>query len=196
LGLAAFEIGSAYLRSEPLERLGRPIIRELSHNIRGVTHLAVLHGANVLYLSREIPATCAPEVAFDVGVRVPAHLTAVGRALLMCRTPRQLDALMPVARSLPGRLGEGLYLRSQLDRELVQAYTRRYATDDGLIVKGVSCIAAPVFSYEGCAMASIGASFHSRDLDSDRRAQVARQVVMAAHDLSDALGCSMVIAAT
>ncbi|MDI1289963.1 MAG: helix-turn-helix domain-containing protein, partial [bacterium] len=33
LGVGAFEIGAAYLRHEPLERFGRPVLHRLAHDI-------------------------------------------------------------------------------------------------------------------------------------------------------------------
>jgi DNA-binding IclR family transcriptional regulator len=187
LGLAAFEIGSAYLRSEPLERLGRPIITALAHDVHEVTHLAVLHGGDVMYLSRECPDGCSPRLVLDVGVRVPAHLTAVGRAILMHLNRAQLSAVYPVERPLTGRLGQSTYLRSHLEAELAECRARGYAYEDGLITPGVSCIAAPVFSYENYPLAAISVAFYSAHRDEAQRALIAEAVSDAARQLSKSL---------
>jgi hypothetical protein len=81
LGVAAFEVGSAYLRQDGLERLARPLLRELVDAVGGTAHLGVLDGRDVLYLGKEQGAEPAVLVT-EVGVRLPAHLTASGRALL------------------------------------------------------------------------------------------------------------------
>jgi DNA-binding IclR family transcriptional regulator len=81
LGLAAFEIGSAYSRQEPLQRLARPILSLLVDTVGQSAHLAVLHGREVLYLVEE-RAPGRPPLVTDVGVRLPAQLTASGRAML------------------------------------------------------------------------------------------------------------------
>lgn len=187
LGVAAFEIGSAYLRSEPLERLGTPALRGLSSEVNEVCHLAILHGGDVMYLSRERPPNSWPHLAFGVGVRVPAHLTAVGRAMLMHLTLPQLRAMIPPTRPLTGRLGRGTYLRSQLEQELAEARRRGYASEDGLITPGVGCIAAPVFSYEGYPMAAVGVTFDSNQRNRRRRAALGEAVMDTARQLSGAL---------
>ena len=85
LGVGAFEIGAAYLRHEPLERwagrscTGSPTTSPTSPP--AVAHLGVLHGRETLYLLREAPRTPVT-VVVDVGVRLPAALTASGRAML------------------------------------------------------------------------------------------------------------------
>src|SRR5437763_4838467 len=56
LGVAAFELGSAYLRHDPLERLARPLLRRLVDRVGRTAQLGVLHGAETLYLVREQPA--------------------------------------------------------------------------------------------------------------------------------------------
>ncbi len=60
LGLAAWELGSAYRRHEPLERLAKPVVTQLvadlSQKTPVVGHLGVLDGSDVLYLLEQRPA--------------------------------------------------------------------------------------------------------------------------------------------
>src|SRR5262245_30893170 len=53
LGIAAFEIGSAYLRHEALEIRARPILKRLVAEAGETAHLGILHGAETLYLLKE-----------------------------------------------------------------------------------------------------------------------------------------------
>ena len=84
LGMAAFEVGSAYLRHDPLEMLARPVLGRLVAQVGETAHLGVLHGAETLYLLKEQPPVSRIPVTLvtDVGVRLPAHLTASGRSIL------------------------------------------------------------------------------------------------------------------
>lgn len=100
LGVASFEIGSAYLRHEPLERLARPILRTASARLGQTVHLGIVHGAETVYLLKERPPSNRSgdadiSLVTDVGVRLPAHLTANGRALLAHVSPAQVRALFP-----------------------------------------------------------------------------------------------------
>ena len=81
LGVSAFEIGSAYSRQEPLARLARPVLARLVDAVGHSAHLAVLHGREVLYVVEQ-RAPGRPPLVTDVGVRLPAQLTASGRAML------------------------------------------------------------------------------------------------------------------
>lgn len=106
LGVSAFEIGSAYSRQAPLARLARPILARLVDDVRQSAHLAVLHGRHVLYVVEE-RAPGQPPLVTDVGVQLPAHLTASGRAMLAALPAAQVRALFPDATAFPSRTGLG-----------------------------------------------------------------------------------------
>jgi len=75
LGVAAFEVGSGFSRQEPLQRIARRPLAELVDRTEHSAHLAVLHGRDVLYVVEE-RAPGRPPLVTDVGVRLPAQLTA------------------------------------------------------------------------------------------------------------------------
>src|SRR3954468_20497560 len=81
LGVAAFEVGSGYSRQAPLQRLSRRTLTDLVDRPAQRAHFAVLHGRDVRYVGEE-RAPGRPPLVTDVGVRLPAHLTASGRAIL------------------------------------------------------------------------------------------------------------------
>ena len=94
LGVAAFEVGSGYSRQEPLQRIARRPLATLVDTLGHSAHLAVLHGRDVLYVLEE-RAPGRPPLVTDVGVRLPAHLTASGRAILAALPANQVRALYP-----------------------------------------------------------------------------------------------------
>ena len=99
LGVAAFEVGSGYSRHEPLQRLARRLLANVVDQTQESAHFAVLHGRDVLYVVEE-RAPGRPSLVSDVGVRLPAHLTASGRAILAALPPAQVRALYPRPRGL------------------------------------------------------------------------------------------------
>src|ERR1700753_1999125 len=106
LGVAPFELGSAYLRHDPLERLARPLLHRLVDRVGSTAHLGVLHGPETLYLLREQP-TRPQTLVSDVGVRLPAQLPASGRAMLAGLPKAQVRALFPAQSAFVRRTGRG-----------------------------------------------------------------------------------------
>ncbi|MGV3562659.1 MAG: IclR family transcriptional regulator, partial [Nocardioides sp.] len=106
LGVAAFEVGSGYARQEPLQRIARRLVAGVADGTGESAHLAVLHGRDVLYVIEE-RAPGRPPLVTDVGVRLPAHLTASGRAILAYLPGPQVRALYPDKDAFVDRHGPG-----------------------------------------------------------------------------------------
>ena len=154
LGVAAFELGSAYLRHDPLERLGRPLLRKLIERTGHTAHLGVLHGREILYLLRE--QTQHPHTTVtDVGVRLPAHLPASGRAMLAHLPPAQVRALFPGKDSFVDRTGRGPAQLPALRGQLSEIRRRGWAVEDGYVTPGFASVAAAVFDHGGRPVAAI-----------------------------------------
>ncbi len=193
LGVAAFEIGAAYLRHEPLEHLARPLVHRLAHQVGDITaavvHLGVLHGRETVYLVRE--STPAPvTVVVDVGVRLPAALTASGRAMLALLPTAQLRALYPSRDAFVDRTGHGPATLSALRRLLGEESRRGWAAEDGFVVEGYASVAVAAVDRSGRPAASLGLTFRSDRADNDKRRQLAQALLPVAADLSRRLGAS------
>ncbi|MBD2891853.1 IclR family transcriptional regulator [Actinomadura nitritigenes] len=156
LGVAAFEIGSAYLRHEPLERLARPLLRRLVDGVGEIAQLGVLHGAETLYLLKEQPPRHATLVT-DVGVRMPAQLTASGLSLLAHLPPAQVRALFPGR--FVNRTGRGPASLRELRRVLAEDARRGWSSEDGYITEGFASIAACAFDHTGHPTAAVALTF-------------------------------------
>lgn len=158
LGLAAFELGSAYLRHDPLERLARPVLARLITRTGCAAHLGVLHGRETLYLLREQPAH-AWTLVTDVGVRLPAHLPASGRAMLAHLPAAQVRALFPDRAAFVDRTGRGPTHLPALRRVLAVERRRGWAVEDGYVTAGFASVAAAVFDHTGHPIAAISSTF-------------------------------------
>lgn len=185
LGVAAFELGSAYTRQAPLERLARPRLQRLADLTGHNTHLAVLHGADVLYVIEERVAG-RPSLVTDVGVRLPATLTASGLALLAASPAAQVRALYPSPDAFLQRHGVGPTSLVELRRVLSQTRRRGYALEDGLVTPGLASVASAVLDHSGHPVAGVAVTYPT-DEQLDVAALVA-QVSETARSLSTRLG--------
>jgi DNA-binding IclR family transcriptional regulator len=158
LGVAAFEVGSGYSRQAPLQRLARRPLAALADKVGESAHLAVLHGRDVLYVIEE-RAHHKPSLVTDVGVRLPAHLTASGRAILAALPPAQVRALYPDKDSFVERTGIGPQSLSALRTILSEARQRGYAVENGEITTGFSSVAAAVLDHNDLPLAGVAVTF-------------------------------------
>ena len=164
LGTSAFELAGGYARQQPLARIGRPLVAALSDRLGESTHLAVMSGGDVLYIVEE-RAPRRQALVTDVGVRLPAHLTASGRAMLAALPREQVRALYPSASAFPDRTGRGPRKPSQL-RELLRTVRERgYATEDSEVADGLRSVGAVVHDHAGWPAAAVAVTWAGGELD-------------------------------
>jgi DNA-binding IclR family transcriptional regulator len=187
LGVSAFEIGTAYLRQEPLARLARPVLGRLVDQVGHSAHLAVLHGREVLYVVEE-RAPGRMSLVSDVGVRLPAQLTASGRAVLAGLPAAQVRALFPDATAFVDRHGVGPRSLSALQRLLVDVRRRGHASEEGEVTPGLASVAAAVHDHTGRPVAGAAVTFGAEDFDADGRVRLAARVAKAAGELTRRIG--------
>jgi DNA-binding IclR family transcriptional regulator len=158
LGVAAFEVGSGYVRQAPLQRIARRTLAGLVDRTGQSAHLAVLHGRDVLYVLEE-RAPGRPPLVTDVGVRLPAHLTASGRAMLAALPPAQVRALFPDRSAFVQRHGSGPASLSALRSLLTETRQRGHAVEDGEVTPGFASVAAPVLDHNAMPVAAVAVTW-------------------------------------
>jgi DNA-binding IclR family transcriptional regulator len=154
IGIRALLVGTGYLDSDRYLPMITPFLDDLRQELDETFHLGRLDGSDVVYLatreSRQYRRT-----ASRVGRRLPAHATALGKALLADRfgvdrdrhVPDQLRAITPHTTTD----------RALLEEQLETARVRGYATDDEENTEGVRCFAVAL-SYTRPAQDAISAS--------------------------------------
>lgn len=143
IGTGAWEVGAAFAQQEPLARLARVPLARLVDAIGHSAHLVMLVGTDVLYVLEE-RAPGRPPLVTDVGVRLPAHLTASGRAVLATLPAAQVRALYPNAAAFVSRTGIGPRTPTELRRILSDTRQRGHAEEDSEVTPGFASVAAAI----------------------------------------------------
>ena len=183
LGVAVYELGSAYQRQTPLQRIARPILHRLVDETTQNAHLAVLHGRDVYYVIEDRAPGRALLIT-DVGVRLPATVTASGLAMLSRLSSRQLSALYPASDALVQRDGRGPATVSELRRILTDVRRRGHAWEEDLVTVGLSSVAQAVVDHVGHPVAGVAVTYTAAEVDEAEQ----RDLVRAVNRTADLLG--------
>ncbi|MBX3099262.1 MAG: IclR family transcriptional regulator [Salinibacterium sp.] len=171
------EIGTSALQSERLARLARPLLERLVRELKlpVVAHLAVLSGADVVYAAR-VQGFRAPTTVSAIGVRLPAHLTATGRAMLALLPAGQVRALYPTRAALIRRNDDGPASLGELDTLLAETRARGWAVEEGDVTAEYGSAGASAVDRNGYPVAAIGLTFRLVATDAQGRAQLGEAV--------------------
>lgn len=171
LGMRMFELGHLCPTQRVLRERAEPFLRRLAESTQHTVHLAVRADAEICYVDKRVGRR-DPDVPTRVGGRMPAHCTALGKALLAYAPPEQVEAVLdrglrrltPRTVTAPGMLG----------RQLVVVRGRGVATEHEEAMLGVTCIAAPVLDRRRRPRAAVSVTGSVHGLHPERLATLVR----------------------
>lgn len=188
VGVRAFEVGMAFLRSHHLPEVARPVMAALVDRVRETANLAVRDGSEAVYVL-QVESERMLRLFAQPGARHPLYCTGVGKVLVAWEPEEHVRALLgpgPLSRFTPRTLTDP----EAVLRELRAVRARGYAVDREERESGVRCVAAPVRDATGRVVAALSVSAPASRLPHRRIPQVAALVVSAAQRISRHLGFS------
>ena len=151
LGPRLIRLGESAARQ--LGTWARPQLVELVAAVGETANLALLEGDDVVYVA-QVPSTHSMRMFTEVGRRVFAHCTGVGKALL-AQLPAETVQEILARTGMPAQTPHMLTDPATLLRELAQIRQQGYAIDDGEQEVGVRCLAVPVLGAPAMAAISV-----------------------------------------
>lgn len=128
--------------SRMLGASGRPVLEELVAALGESANLAVLERDRVTYIE-QVPSKHSMRMFTEVGRRVYAHCTGVGKAVLSLLPDEQVRALVLRA-GMPAQTANTITDPDELIRALHAIRRDGFAVDEGEQEAGVRCVAVPV----------------------------------------------------
>ena len=138
LGHKLVELASAYLRKVDMLGEFHALARDLPTAMQETMLLGVLDGTDVLYLARH-DGTQPIRLASDVGRRMPAVCTALGKAMLATMSNEEVIARIERLETFPILTSKGAQNLTELIEDLERTRQRGYSIDDEENTEGVCC---------------------------------------------------------
>jgi IclR family transcriptional regulator, KDG regulon repressor len=185
MGLKIVALSHGALRDMGLRRIAEPILHRLSAETRISALIGVLERGRVMIVDKVEKADLA-RIDMDIGVRYPAHSTALGKVLLAHLPEDQLSSLFDhyrLAKTSPNTIDS----KSRLLAELEAARKQGYAASDGELFLGIRAIAAPIFDADGGVPAAVSVTGVTVSLEDSH---IINSVKVAAHEISRRFGAA------
>ncbi|WP_368642499.1 IclR family transcriptional regulator [Castellaniella ginsengisoli] len=138
IGIGLYILGCAYVHFDNLQHIFRTAAAEFVTAHNEVVQLAVLQGAEVVYLARE-DAHRPVRLVSDMGTRLPAHACALGKALLAQLSDEEVMRLLP--RELVAITDRTITRHDVLLAELAAVRRSGLALDQEEVAAGLNCFA-------------------------------------------------------
>lgn len=187
LGIRVLELGAAYEARLDLAQVARSSAAAVSAQCGETVHVAVLDRTDVVYIVR-IESTHVVRMVSAVGGRLPAHVTAVGKALLAYQPPDVIDELYPIGTELSVMTPATLKTSAALREALTRIRAEGLAWDSCESNPDVYCVAAPIMGRPGAVVAAMSVSVPAHRWSPERAGELAELVRVAASGASRELG--------
>ena len=138
LGRKLAELGGAYLAAVDLVQEFYDASRELPTASDETVQLAVLDGLEMTYLARH-DGRQQVRLTSGIGRRLPATVTATGKAALATLDPQELERRLDGTASLPRFTANSIGSLEALRTEIDEVRQRGHAIDNEETVEGVVC---------------------------------------------------------
>ncbi len=162
LGPRVLDLGFSAINSMELREISVPHLQRLSDQTGHTVNMAVLDGADIVYVERCRSARHGQreiDLNLHVGSRLPAYCTSMGKVLLAHLPVEECDAVLDGV-ELTRRGPNTLTARSALRSELEDVRESGLAVNNEELAFGLRSIAAPVRGHSGEVAAAINLAVH------------------------------------
>ncbi len=163
LGLGVTDLGMSALNATGLREHAHSHLDELRRETSYTVSLAVLNRAEIVYVDRAPsfrPEQNETDLGLDVGSRLPAYCTAMGKVLLANLPEREQSELLAKIKLTP-RGPNTIANKDALRVELEQIRKEGFAVNDQELAEGLHAIAVPVRTVSAKIAGALGLSAHT-----------------------------------
>lgn len=183
LSIGVLRLGFEFLASMELTEYGRPVIEQLRDTSGYSAHLVVRDGRDVVFVVKAAGRSALFH-SIQVGARLPAHATVLGRLLLSDLDMAALKKLYPET-PLPKYTDKTPTTLAQLKTLIDKDRANGYGLSQGGFETGISTIAAPVFNDQHHVVAAISITVPAQQVDPEQAKVLVSHVQSAAAQLTE-----------
>ncbi|HIC1790456.1 TPA: IclR family transcriptional regulator [Escherichia coli] len=152
LDVKSLELGIKGLMNINLVEVSIPYLKKLSSRTNETCFLGVYNNGHVIYLYKS-EGTLAIQTNAQLGSRMPAYCTGIGKALLAYQSQEEIDQVLKGP--LTPYTDKTITNRVELYEVLADVRLNGYSFDNEENEEGLTCVAKPIFNYTGNVIGAI-----------------------------------------
>ncbi|HEX9178753.1 MAG TPA: IclR family transcriptional regulator C-terminal domain-containing protein [Burkholderiales bacterium] len=186
VGVEAFRVGNAFLRSRDIVEQARPHLYHLMEEAGETANLALLHEGRAVMVY-QVECHEMMRMIVRIGGAVPMHASGVGKAMLAAMSEVEVKAVLHrhgLARHTPHTVDSP----ARLAEEMAATRGRGFSIDDEEHAVGLRCAAAAILDEEGRPLGAISISGPAARLSRERLLELGARVAREAASITRELG--------
>jgi DNA-binding IclR family transcriptional regulator len=164
LGVKSLELAQTFIKQLGLVRPVKPFLKEIVKECNEMAYIGIIRQSSVVCLDVE-ESNQTVTVTNHVGLKLPIHCTAIGKAQIAYATEEELEKL-GILDNMDRFTPNTIVNNDAFIKHLKEVARQGYALDNEEYYPGVKCAAAPIRDYTGRVVGGIsvsGPSFRMTD---------------------------------
>ena len=190
LGSRIMSWSNLQVQQNLLLRYGMPILRDLVHLCRETANLGILDRREILFVA-QFESMEILRMTHAVGTRVPAHSSAMGKALLATFRDEEIDELYHGVKKLQRLTPNSIVDKRRLKEQLQKVRQEGVAYDFEENHAGLFCMGAVVKNHTEKPVAAMSISMPVSRMRGGMQASIKEQLLKATAVLSAELGSNL-----
>ena len=190
LGPGVVALSRAYLTQTDLHTEFTRLTRGQSVLPEETLVLSVADGSDVVYIGRRIGSRPVA-VSYELGLRLPAHCTASGKALLAALAPEEVRGMYGPKARLQSLTPQSITDVAVLIEDLAVTRERGYAVDNEELAPGMMCVGVAVPDRTGRAIGAVAVGMVKAAMTDGTLPNAAAEMKQLADSISRALGATI-----
>ncbi len=186
LGLKLWELGSKSVTGRGILNIARPVMEELHNDTGETVHLTILSSDSRMVFLDKLDSTKGVRPNIELGVHLPVHCVANGKAVLAFLPDSRLETLL--SKKLRQYTDTTITKKSALLAAFDEIRRTGYAVNIGEFRTDVSGVAAAICDHTNLAFAALGISLPSSRMTQATSEELGPVVAEGARKISTALG--------
>ena len=164
LGVKSLELAQTFIKQLGLVRPVKPFLKEIVKECNEMAYIGIIRQSSVVCLDVE-ESNQTVTVTNHVGLKLPIHCTAIGKAQIAYATEEELEKL-GILDNMERFTPNTIVNKVEFLKHIKEVVRRGYALDNEEYNPGVRCVAVPIRDYTGRVVGGIsvpGPSFRMTD---------------------------------
>ncbi len=187
LGRRIYQLGMIYANCLEINNKASMAVHSLASRTRCTARIGIWDRDAVIVTMIVIPEG-QDALAAQIGPRIPAYCTALGKAMLAFMEEEELKGYLSETELIP-YTPSTITSQEQLIEELKETRQRGYSISKNELIPGVAGIAAPIFGRDGSLIAALSLGVgRLKELLIDRMNELSEELLNTALEISRQLG--------